>query len=160
MKFDYTALRGRIKERFGTYRSFAAALGVSDRTLRRWLQCKPDMPIRALYRMVEILEIPDCEVEFYFFSMESTTKITQEIVENIGRMSSDLIDLFIRFMNCLIAMRENKSAEVIQANDRLQAAIAAGATLDEVARHTEALELALGIRQANTAIARPVSLAT
>ena len=160
MKFDYTALRGRIKERFGTYRSFAAALGVSDRTLRRWLQCKTDMKIRAISRMVEILEIPDCEVEFYFFSMESPTKITQEIVENIGRMSSDLIDLFIRFMTCLIAMRENKSTEVIQANDRLQEAIASGATLDEVVRHTEALELALGIRQANTAIAQPVSLAT
>lgn len=71
MKFDYSVLRARIKERFGTYRSFAAALGVSDRTLRRWLQCEPTMSVYYCRRMIRLLNIPNKDIDAVFFTAAS-----------------------------------------------------------------------------------------
>lgn len=66
VSFDYTALKTRIKERFGTYHAFAAALGVSDKTLYRWLNNETPMSIGSLRRMVEYMEIPAGEIDYFF----------------------------------------------------------------------------------------------
>lgn len=78
MRFDHTALRTRIKERFGTYRSFASALGISNSTLYRWLQENGNMPCSAIFRMAEILEIPDREVETFFFALRPDFNVLRE----------------------------------------------------------------------------------
>lgn len=71
MKFDYSVLRARILGWYGTYKKFATILGISCSTLRRYLQCDRAIPITVIYRMVELLEIPDLEVVQYFFVMAS-----------------------------------------------------------------------------------------
>ena len=67
MKIDFADLKARILSMFGSYRAFAAALGVSVGTLNRWLNNKTSMPMDALYRMVDLLLIPDAEVNYFFF---------------------------------------------------------------------------------------------
>ena len=145
MNPDYTALKARIKECFGTYRAFAAALGISERTLRRWLNNKTPMPIWALSGMVKLLEIPDKEVDFFFF--DRYPELPQKLEANIGRLDGDFFDLFMRYAICLNSMQINHGADIMQADDRLQAALKSGATLVEIVKHTEALELALGINR-------------
>ena len=65
--FDYTELQKRIDEKFETRKAFAAAVGVSESTLRAWLQNKRYMATNAMHIMAEVLEIPGTEVEKYFF---------------------------------------------------------------------------------------------
>lgn len=72
MKVDYSILRVRILGWYGTYKKFATVLGISCSTLRRYLQCERPIPIMVIYRMVELLEIPDLEVVRYFFMRAST----------------------------------------------------------------------------------------
>lgn len=61
-------------------------------------------------------------------------------------MDGAKLDLLMRYINCLISMRTNHSPEVAKADNRLRALLKSEATLSEIVQHTEALELALGIK--------------
>lgn len=146
VSFDYTALKTRIKERFGTYHAFAAALGVSDKTLYRWLNNETPMSIGSLRRMVEYMEIPAGEIDYFFFRLRPPSEIPHELEAKIQQMDGAKLDLLMRYINCLISMRTNHSPEVAKADNRLRALLKSEATLSEIVQHTEALELALGIK--------------
>lgn len=146
MKFDYRALKTLIKQRFGTYRAFASALKVSEGTLNRWLNNKTPIRLEALRRMVELLEIPDREIDSFFFCPLIQDELPRRLVKNTSQMRSDYFALFVRYAVCLLSLRENHSAEAIQADNQLQASLKTNAPLSEIVQRTEALELALGIR--------------
>lgn len=65
-RFDFSELRALILAQFHTYKAFAAAMGVPPSTLSRWLNTL--MPLDALHRMVELLGVPDLEVNRVFFT--------------------------------------------------------------------------------------------
>ena len=67
MKYDFTDLSARILDRFENYRAFAKAAGISPEQLRRYLQNARPMKVSVMNRMVELLQIPDIQVDFYFF---------------------------------------------------------------------------------------------
>ena len=104
VSFDYTALKTRIKERFGTYHAFAAALGVSDKTLYRWLNNETPMSIGSLRRMVEYLEIPAGEIDYFFFRLRPPSEIPHELEAKIQQMDGAKLDLLMRYINCLISI--------------------------------------------------------
>lgn len=67
MAFDYSRLRGRIVEIFGTQACFAVAMGWSERTLslkmnglRSWKQ--PD-----ICKAVDLLKLSDKDIPSFFF---------------------------------------------------------------------------------------------
>lgn len=69
MQFDFSALRGRIIERFGTYAAFAAAIGMSRDALSCRLNGKIDFKPEEIYRIAdEVLDIPETEIRKYFFT--------------------------------------------------------------------------------------------
>ena len=70
MSFNYSRLRGKIVEMFGTQSKFATAMGWSERTLtlkmngvRSWKQ--PD-----ICRAVELLRLEESDIPKYFFAAE------------------------------------------------------------------------------------------
>lgn len=67
MKYDFTDLSARILGRFENYLAFAKAAGISPEQLRRYLQNERPMKVSVMNRMVELLQIPDIQVDSYFF---------------------------------------------------------------------------------------------
>ncbi|WP_160693398.1 DUF739 family protein [Clostridium sp. C2-6-12] len=66
MAFNYSKLRGRIIEKFGTQGCFSKAVGVSERTLSLKLNNKIFFSQDEISRMSELLEITSDKIQFYF----------------------------------------------------------------------------------------------
>ena len=70
IEMDFSALRGRIIEKFGTFAAFAQAIGMSRASLSQRVMndiaFKPDEII--LICSPEVLDIPSAEIGKYFFT--------------------------------------------------------------------------------------------
>lgn len=67
IQFDHTALCARIKEKYGTYKAFAAALHIAPSTLRRYLKNLSSMSLKTINDMMELLELRDDQCHDFFF---------------------------------------------------------------------------------------------
>ena len=70
MSFNYSKLRGRITEKFGTQGCFSKALGVSERTLSLKLNNKIFFSQNEIAKISELLNISSDEIQVYFFEKE------------------------------------------------------------------------------------------
>ena len=68
IKFDYSKLRGRIVEKFGSVTKFAAAAGVKVNSLNVTLRTGTPLKGHSLYKFAEMLEITQAEIPAYFFT--------------------------------------------------------------------------------------------
>lgn len=66
--FDYSKLNGRIREKFGTQKKFADAIGVSPATVSMKLTNKRYFDQPEIMRAVNALGISDGDVSVYFFT--------------------------------------------------------------------------------------------
>ena len=78
MAFDYSKLRGRIVERFGTQEAFAKALGMSTKTLSSKMRNKIYFRQDEINRALDLLGIDFSEAREYFF----TPKVQQVELES------------------------------------------------------------------------------
>ncbi|HNX65126.1 MAG TPA: DUF739 family protein [Oscillospiraceae bacterium] len=67
MAFDYSKLRGKIKEKFKTQAEFAKELGISSASLSEKLNEKSDFTHTEIALSCEKLSISMNEVHDYFF---------------------------------------------------------------------------------------------
>lgn len=69
MKYDFSKLRGRIVEKFGSVKAFAEAFGWSLTTMSRKLNGKTAFSVSDIEEMSkpEFLDIPPSEYHEYFF---------------------------------------------------------------------------------------------
>lgn len=65
--FDYIDLIHRILLRYRTLTAFAFALNIPEQALMEWLRNERSMSLDLIDRMAVLLEIPDAEIERYFF---------------------------------------------------------------------------------------------
>lgn len=70
MAFNYDKLRGRIKEKFGTQKAFATALGIGYVSLSQRLNNTLDFSNAETVKACRLLEIPENEISAYFFTPE------------------------------------------------------------------------------------------
>lgn len=68
MKFDFSKLRGLIIERYHNVTEFSAISGISVSALSRKLNGDTPFSASEIYKMAEILEIPEEEMGLYFFT--------------------------------------------------------------------------------------------
>ena len=66
--FDYSKLRGRIKEKFGSEKKFAEALGVSKIAVSNKFNRNKGMSQEVILRWAELLDISLDEIGVYFFT--------------------------------------------------------------------------------------------
>lgn len=71
IRYDFRDLRQKILGQYGTLKAFAAAMGVHPSTLRRWLKNVSYMPVQAINKMLGLLDIPEADVQRFFFTLES-----------------------------------------------------------------------------------------
>lgn len=70
MSFDYSKLRGRIKELYKTQDSFAEALGIGRVSLSQRLNNSIDFKNKEISKACLLLEIPIDLIPAYFFTPE------------------------------------------------------------------------------------------
>lgn len=65
--FDTSKLRGRIVEKFGSQKAFATAAHNSVSFVSQYLNGNVYLDQRTIDKWVILLEIPENEIEIYFF---------------------------------------------------------------------------------------------
>lgn len=68
MAFDYSKLRGRIVEKFGTHTAFAKALGLSQKSLSAKITGKVYFSQDEMNTAIDLLDISPNEINKYFFT--------------------------------------------------------------------------------------------
>lgn len=70
MSFDYSKLKGRIREIYGTYENLLPKLTMSEATLSRKLNGKSYFDNQEMLELSDALDIDKDEFEHYFFKMK------------------------------------------------------------------------------------------
>lgn len=65
--FETDKLRGRIVEKFGSQNAFSAATGNSISFISQYLNGHTFLDQKVMSKWIELLEIPDSEIDQYFF---------------------------------------------------------------------------------------------
>ena len=68
MTFDYSKLRGKIREVLVTQDEFAKAIGLSNTSISAKLNNKVEWTQQEINKAAEVLRIPDNDVYAYFFT--------------------------------------------------------------------------------------------
>lgn len=79
--FDYSKLRGKIVEKFGTQGKFAAINGMSDRSMSLKLNNGIGLSQDEILKWCELLNIDKTEISIYFFE-EKVSKMKQILKED------------------------------------------------------------------------------
>ena len=67
--FDYSRLRGKIKEKFGTQDNYADAIGIGRVSLSQRLNNYLEFSQKEMFKSAEVLDFPSTEIPYYFFSV-------------------------------------------------------------------------------------------
>ena len=70
MAFDYSKLKGKIVEKYGSQLEFAKAFGISENTLSLKLNNKVRFTSDDIIKITDMLEIDKDEVGKYFFTLK------------------------------------------------------------------------------------------
>ncbi|EFR42922.1 DUF739 family protein [Dialister micraerophilus] len=70
MPIDYSKLKGKIKERYGTQAKFAEALGLSERSMSLKLTGKLPFDQKEIDNSLALLDISKNEIGEYFFALK------------------------------------------------------------------------------------------
>jgi transcriptional regulator with XRE-family HTH domain len=70
--YDYSKLRGKIRECGYTMEQFAAAIGISPSSLTRKIANTTDFTQSQVVRACSVLKIPYEDLEHYFFALQAT----------------------------------------------------------------------------------------
>ena len=68
LKFDYSRLLGKIKEKCGTQNEFARQMRMSRTSLSKRLNNLIDFTADEMLRACKILDISDADIPLYFFT--------------------------------------------------------------------------------------------
>ena len=68
VKFDYSKLKGRIREIFDTQSAFAEAMGMSTTSLSAKLNNKIEFSQKEINKACDLLKIKKEEIPVYFFT--------------------------------------------------------------------------------------------
>ncbi len=70
MAFDYSKLRGKIVEKYGSQMSFAKAMDISERTLSLKMSGKRTWKQPEICLAINLLGLSDDDIRDYFFTLK------------------------------------------------------------------------------------------
>lgn len=70
MAFDFSKLKGKITEKYGSQQNFAKEYGISENSLSLKLTNKMRFTSDDIIKISDMLEIPKEEVGVYFFTIK------------------------------------------------------------------------------------------
>ena len=78
MAFDFSKLKGRIVEKFGSQTAFVAEFGVSENIFSQKMNNKVRFTSNDIVKIVDMLDIPQSEIGTYFFTKKVSKNETEE----------------------------------------------------------------------------------
>lgn len=72
--YKYNKLRGRIVEKYGTLKEFAKAIGLSQNSLGKKLNCQTQISQSDVEKWCKLLEIAREEIPDFFYPRSWTTE--------------------------------------------------------------------------------------
>ena len=76
--FDFSKLKGRIKEKVGNQKDMAEKLGISNTTFSSKINNNIDFTNSETQKMINILEIPLEKINDYFFTYQVALNATKK----------------------------------------------------------------------------------
>lgn len=70
MQFDYSKLRGRVREMTKTQEAMAAAAGMKEATYSQKINNNSEFKQSEILQICEVLNIPHDQIHAYFFAAE------------------------------------------------------------------------------------------
>lgn len=70
-EYDYSKLRGKIKEKYENEYNFAKALGISSHTISVKLNNLVDFKQKEINKICDLLGIPEAQIRKYFFTKKT-----------------------------------------------------------------------------------------
>lgn len=70
MTLNFAELRGRIAEKYGTRRAFAAAMNMKENVLSGRLQYKTNFTPEEIYQACQLLDIALVDIPRFFYAFE------------------------------------------------------------------------------------------
>lgn len=70
MPYDYSKLKGKIKEKYGTQDNFAEKLGIGRVSLSKRLTGKLEFSQNEIKKSCQLLDIPPDKISKYFFTLK------------------------------------------------------------------------------------------
>lgn len=70
MAFDYSKLRGRIIEKYGSQTAFVKSFGTSENTFSMKMNNKVRFTSDDIIKISQMLEIPEDKIGLYFFNQK------------------------------------------------------------------------------------------
>lgn len=70
MTFDYSKLRGKIVEKYGSQTEFAKSFGTSENTFSLKMNNKVRFTSDDIVKISQMLEIPEGKIGLYFFNQK------------------------------------------------------------------------------------------
>ena len=70
MAFDYSKLRGKIVEKYGSQSAFVRAVGTSENTFSLKMNNKVRFTSDDIVKISKMLDIPEGKIGLYFFSQK------------------------------------------------------------------------------------------
>lgn len=68
MSYDYSKLRGKIKEKYSTQDEFAKKIGMGRVSLSQRLNCKLEFSQDEINKSIEALDLTTTDIPIYFFT--------------------------------------------------------------------------------------------
>ncbi|MET3616766.1 hypothetical protein ABID14_000386 [Peptoniphilus olsenii] len=68
--FDYSKLKGRIVEKFDTYKNFTRYLDMGSTTFYSKMHNLSDFTSQEIFQICNLLDIPHKEIPIYFFTVK------------------------------------------------------------------------------------------
>lgn len=78
-EYDFSKLKGKIKELFGTQEAFANAMGISPPTMSYKLNGVTEWTQDEIVKAIKLLNIPPEEIHVYFFTQKVEKNSTLEM---------------------------------------------------------------------------------
>lgn len=70
MSFDYSKLRGRMVEKYGSQTAFVRDFGISENSFSLKMNCKVRFTSDDIVKITAMLDIPSDEIGTYFFTQK------------------------------------------------------------------------------------------
>lgn len=68
MSYDYSKLRGKIREKYSTQDEFAKRIGIGRVSLSQRLNCKLEFSQEEINKSITVLELTTTDIPEYFFT--------------------------------------------------------------------------------------------
>lgn len=97
--FDNTKLKKRIIEKYETQSAFAKITNTPRSNLSRYLSGKTDLDIETMNKWIDLLEIPEEEIDAYFFTSTPEPNLKAKSRFDTSKLRSRILGIFGTYKN-------------------------------------------------------------